>query len=158
MIRKPALIVILSALALIAAIAVITFFSYTLWLRTMYKEDALRINEAFLSAGEYSLSCGEDSVAVSLKEAEYYNRFLLDRNTSVFSRKEVDEDDGTIVLSFEGYRLSFTKADKDGTAIAIKWHPPGTVSQADKSYIVRTQTTYMQLQAYFRNMYKKRKP
>ncbi len=149
---RPTLIVILSGVALVSAVALIVYFTLILSLRTAYRKDALEINSALLSADSIVLSNGDERFEVSLKEAEYYNRFLLDRNTAVFSRKEKAEDDSTIVLEFSGCRLSYTKADRDGTAIAIRWHEPGLPSAKDRTYLIRTQTTYMQLKAYFKNM------
>ncbi|MBO5998383.1 MAG: hypothetical protein J6P87_01705 [Lachnospiraceae bacterium] len=153
---RPALIVILSAVALASAAALIIYFAFILGLRTAYKEDALEINDALRGADRIILSSGDTGFEVSLKEAEYYNRFLLDRYTAVYSRKEVKEDDESIVLEFGGCRLSFTNAGKDGTAVALRWHTPGAPSAEDRTYLVRTQTTFMQLKAYFKNMLARR--
>lgn len=150
---RPALIVILSAAALIMAAAVIIFFVYVLALRTAYREDAIAFNNMLLQAEKITISSGGDSFEADLLTADYYNKFLLDRNTAVYSRRKRPETDETITITTggDGARLSFTGFE-DGSAIAVRWQDTGS---KEKTYMVRSQTTFMQLRAYFRNQLRK---
>ena len=140
----------LSCLALAMTLAVGGFFVYTLALRTSYRAMALEINDAFLAGTSVTVARGEDSFPVTPESVEYYNKFLLDRNTAVFGRKRAEPGDTGITLVLDGGQLTFTGAD-DGTAIAVRWSSP----EKDKSYIVRSQYTFNQLTAYYLNLKRK---
>ena len=140
----------LGVIAIGSALAVAAFLIYTLILRSSFKADALEINEAFRTHNSVTVSRGDLSFQASPKENEYYNMFLLDRNTAVFSRKAVPETDDTILLDFGSEKLSFTGIE-DGSAIALCWK----TSEKEKHYIVRSQMTFMQMNAFFMNSYRK---
>ena len=142
----------LSCLALAMTLAVGGFFVYTLALRTSYRAMALEINDAFLVGTSVTVARGEDSFPVTPESAEYYNEFLLDRNTAVFSRKRTEPDDASISLILDGGQLTFTGVD-DGTAIAVRWSSP----EKEENYIVRSQYTFTQLSAYYSNLKRKAK-
>ena len=137
----------LSALALAMTLGVGGFFVYTLALRTRYRAMALEFNDAFLKSTSVTLSSGEDSFSVTPDSAEYYNEFLLDSNTAVFSRKNVEPSDTSISLILDSGQLTFTRAE-DGTAIAVRW----SSGEEEQNYIVRSLYTFPQLTAYFSNM------
>ena len=141
---------ILCAAALIMAMSVGIFFVYTLVLRTIYKNTALEINESFRKEDSVTMIRGDESLRLPSSDVEYYDMFLLDRNTIVYSRKPVPADEETITLDFGKEQLSFTGAD-DGSAIAISWK----TASAEKHFIVRSSTTFMQLSAYYKNCRRK---
>ena len=136
--------------AFAAVIAVSVFLIYTLMLRSSYKADALEINEAFCTHTAAVLSRGDLSFQVKPTDIEYYDKFLLDRNTAVFSRKAVPETDDTIRIDFGSEKLSLTGID-DGSAIALCWNSRGK----EKHYIVRSQITIFQLNSAFENYHRK---
>ena len=88
--RKKAIFYLMCVIALAAAAAVIGFLVYTLKLRTDFRADAMEINNMFLKKGIVNVSCGEESFQFPAEDLEYYDKFLLDRNTVVFSRKLCD--------------------------------------------------------------------
>lgn len=133
-----------------SGIAVGVFFIYTLILRSNYKKDALAINDAFRFHTTATLSRGDLSFPVQSADIEYYDMFLLNQDTVVFSRKAATETDATIRIDFGTERLSFTGID-DGSAIALCWKTP----ENEKHYIVRSQMTFSQLNAFFINCSRK---
>ena len=139
-----------TALAHGIALSMIVFFTYILLLRTNYKNTALEINDAILTNRNVTISCGDDTCPASHEVVEYYNKFLLFRNTVVFSKKTVPVTSESIVLGIGDNELSFTGLE-DGSAIAIKWK----TAEDDKNYIVRSQMTFMQLKAYYNNYKRK---
>ena len=148
--RKKAIFYLMCVIALAAAAAVIGFLVYTLKLRTDFRADAMEINNMFLKKGIVNVSCGEESFQFPAEDLEYYDKFLLDRNTVVFSRKRVPENENTIVLAFGNEALSFTGLE-DGSAIALCWKTP----DHEKHYIVRSSLSFMQLSAYYTNCRRK---
>ena len=143
---------IICIVALAMALGVGIFFTYTLVLRTEYKNAALEMNEPFKQYSSVTLRKGDETFSVPTDQVEYYNMFLLDRNTAVFSKKRVPETKETITLDFGREQLSFTGLE-DGSAIAITWKTPSD----EKHYIVRSSTTFMQLNAYYTNCRRKYK-
>ena len=133
-----------------SGIAVGVFFIYTLILRSNYKKDALAINDAFRFHTTATLSRGDLSFPVQSADIEYYDMFLLNQDTVVFSRKAATETDATIRIDFGTERLSFTGID-DGSAIALCWKTP----ENEKHYMVRSQMTFSQLNAFFINCSRK---
>ena len=148
--KKSALFIIASVIAFAAAAAVIGFLVYTLILRTNFRADAMEINNTFLKKGMVTVSRGEESFQFPAEELEYYDKFLLDRNTVVFSRRSVPETKDTIVLDFSKESLSFTGLE-DGSAIALCRKTP----DQEKHYIVRSSISFMQLSAYYTNCRRK---
>lgn len=140
----------MGVIAVGSALAVAAFLIYTLILRTSFKADALEMNEAFRTHDTVAVSCGGLSYQAPPGENEYYNMFLLNRNTAVFSRKAVPETDDTILIDFGPEKLSYTGME-DGTAIALCWK----TAEKEKHYIVRSQMTFAQMNAYFMNSYRK---
>ena len=141
---------ILCAAVLIMVLSLGSFFVYTLILRTIYKNTALEINESFRKEGSVTMIRGNESFSIPVSYAEYYDIFLLDRNTVVYSRKPVPAEEETIVLDFGKEQLSFTGLE-DGSAIAVCWK----TASAEKHFIVRSGTSFMQLNAYYRNCRRK---
>ena len=139
---------ILGAAALLITLGVIIFFAYTLILRNDYRAAALNINEAVLAGGDrITVSRGDTTLPADQRIVDYYNRFLLDGNTAVYSRIGAPLTDQSIRLSFpDGSALTFTGLE-DGSAIALCW----ATSQGQKQYRVRSSTTFMQLHAFFSN-------
>ena len=90
------------------------------------------------------------SFPVQSADIEYYDMFLLNQDTVVFSRKAATETDATIRIDFGTERLSFTGID-DGSAIALCWKTP----ENEKHYMVRSQMTFSQLNAFFINCSRK---
>ena len=148
--KKSVIFILASVVAFAAGAAVIAFLVYTLVLRTSYRADAMDINQVFLKKGTVTVSCGEESFQMPAEELEYYDKFLLDRNTIVFSRRIVPETKDTIVLTFGKESLSFTGLE-DGSAIALCWKTP----DHEKHYIVRSSISFMQLSAYYTNCRRK---
>ena len=126
------------------------FLVYTLMLKTEYKNTAFEINESFRTEDTVTMRKGDDSVSLPVSDAAYYNTFLLNQNTVVFSRKPAETTVETIFLDFGKEVLSFTGLD-DGSAIAICWKTPAN----EKHYIVRSNYSFMQLSAYFTNCRRK---
>ena len=143
---------IICAAALAMALGVVIFFIYTIVLRTEYKNAALDMNEPFRQSASVTLLRGDESFSVPTDQVEYYNTFLLDQNTTVFSKKQVPETEETITLDFGTQQLSFTGLE-DGSAIAVSWKYPS----GEKHYIVRSATMFMQLSAYYTNCRRKYK-
>ena len=143
---------IIAAAALIAAIGVMAFLIYTLALRTDYKETALKINDVILAnQGRAVLRVGEKEALVDDGITDYYNMFLLNPYTTVYSRKKaVTSDDTAIVLEFGQYSLSFEKLE-DGSATLITWNTP----EKQKRFCVRSQITFMHLRAYGENYFRR---
>ena len=81
--RKKAIFYLMCVIALAAAAAVIGFLVYTLKLRTDFRADAMEINNMFLKKGIVNVSCGEESFQFPAEDLEYYDKFLLDRNTVI---------------------------------------------------------------------------
>ena len=140
--------ILLGTIAGAAALSVGVFIIYTLMLRSSFKADALKINEAFRTHPVVTMSKGDISFQHPTSDVEYYNMFLLDGNTTVFGRKRVPETDDTILLDFGQEKLSFTGMG-DGSAIAVCWTAPGE----EKHYIVRSQMTFSQLNSFFTNCF-----
>ena len=147
---KKHLLISLIFIAIAMTLGVVGFFVYTLVLRTDYKETALVINESFRTKSTVTVRKGNESFSLPESYVEYYNMFLLDGNTVVFSRKAVPATEKTIILDFGKEQLSFTGLE-DGTAIAVSWVTPTD----EKHYIVRSKTTFMQLSAYYKNCQRK---
>ena len=139
------LLIIIAAAALISAIGVTIFLIYTLALRTDYKETAIQINDVILAnQGRAVIRVGDKEAPADAGVTDYYNKFLLDKNTAVYSRKKaVPSDDTAIVLEFGQYSLSFEKLE-DGSATLITWNTP----EKQKQFCVRSQLTFRNLQAY----------
>ena len=81
---------------------------------------------------------------------DYYNKFLLDGNTLVYSRKDAPKTEKTIILELGSDKLSFTGLE-NGTAIVVHWDS-GT---EHKVFRVRSQITFSHLEAYFENCKRK---
>lgn len=141
----------IAAAAFAAAAGAIAFTVYVLALRTDYKETALEINDAILAAGKQAaISRGGETFKASGDVTDYYNRFLLDTYTQVYSRKSTQKTDDTITIELGENSLSYTGLE-DGTAIGICWETP----EKRKDFRVRSLTTFMQLGAFFDNYSRK---
>lgn len=145
--RSRAALILTYTIVLGITLSVLIFFTYTLVLRTDYKSTALEINDAILSGCNMTISRGEDTFPATQETADYYNRFLL-LQTDAFSRRSVPVTDKSIILRIGDNELSFTGLE-DNSAIAVKWK----TAADDKNYIVRSQITFLQLNAYFSNNY-----
>ena len=134
------------------AAAVIAFVIYVLVLRTDYKKTALEINEAFRTTAAENIVVGQGDAELpaDAQLTEFYNKFLLYGKTVVFNRKKTEKNENTITFTIKDKQLSLTGVD-DGSAIAVHWATP----EKEAFYTVRAETTFQQLNAYFRN-YKKR--
>ena len=145
--RSRAALILTYTIVLGITLSVLIFFTYTLVLRTDYKSTALEINDAILSGCNMTISRGEDTFPATQETADYYNRFVL-LQTDAFSRRSVPVTDKSIILRIGDNELSFTGLE-DNSAIAVKWK----TAADDKNYIVRSQITFLQLNAYFSNNY-----
>ena len=137
---------IIGAAGIIMAVAVGVFLGYTLALRTAYKETAYEINESFRTEAAVTMRRGDEEFVLPVSSVQYYDQFLLQPKTAVYSRKAVPSTDETITLDFGKKKLSFTGLE-DGSAIAVCWKTP----EKEKHYIVRSNMTFMQLSAYYKN-------
>ena len=135
----------LMASAVLAAVGFLIFFVFMMVLRTEYKEIAFQINESILKASQPLISCEGKTYPADKSALDFYDRFLLDRNTVVFGRSGPDPSESSIVLTLGKESLSFTGLE-DGT-ISVCWRS----GQGTKHYLVRSQTTFMQLSAYWKN-------
>ena len=142
----------LAVAAVIAAAAgAVIFLVYTLQLRTDYRETALQVNDAALAGLDNAkISRGDISFEVSREAVDYYNKFLLDAHTLVYSRKGTQENEKTIILKLGEAELSFTGLE-DGSAIAVHWDS----GAEQKVFRVRSQITFSHLEAYFENCRRK---
>ena len=132
--------------AVLAAAGVLVFFVYTMVLRTEYKETAIEINESILKAASPLISCEGKTYPADKGILDYYDRFLLDRNSVVFGKGGPDPSESSIVLTLGEESLSFTGLE-DGSAISVCWK----TREGTKRYLVRSQTTFMQLSACWKN-------
>jgi hypothetical protein len=137
----------------VSAIGVTAFFIYTLTLRTDYKETARQINDVILAnRGQAVFRIGETEVPAGTDLTDYYNMFLQDPFTIVYSRKKaLPSDDTVIVLEFGQYSLSFEKLE-DGSATLITWITP----EKQKQFCVRSQISFMMLRSYGENYVQKK--
>lgn len=134
----------------VAAAGVISLLVYSLVLRTDYKNTALEIDNTVMNnMGHTSVSDEDGTYDVPDTVADFYNRFLLDPGTVVYSRKSAGQTDQTITLVFQNEKLSFTGLE-DGTIVQILWKTP----EGEKNFRVRSLTNFRQLRAYWDN-YKK---
>ena len=136
--------------AFIVLFAACAVFAHYMILMTEYRETALQINESFRAEGTLTLRQGEVSFSWPVSSAQYYDKFLSSDRTLVYSRRTVPEDEKTIVLDFGKERLSFTGLE-DGSVIAVSWK----TSSEEKHYLVRSDTSFIQLSSFFSNCRKK---
>lgn len=149
--RNPDIKKIIIRLAVAAVFIVVAcvsaFFLYTLVLRTDYKDTALEINKYAAQYKENTvISRGDVSGYATSDIVDFYDKFLLDTGTQVYSRESAPVTDETICLRFGDHTLSLTGLE-DGSAIQILW----TGDKGEKSFRVRSITSFMQLSAYFSN-------
>lgn len=142
----------IAAVALISAVGASAFLIYTLALRTDYKETALQINDAILESRDRTvLRIGEMEAPAGIEVVDYYDQFLLDPYTAVYSRKKaVPTDETGIVLEFDRCTLSFEKLE-DGSAVLLTWITP----EKQKQFCVRSMYSFMSMKAYGENYLKK---
>ncbi len=136
-------------LALGICLALIAFFVHILVLRTEYRAVCLEINDVILqtSPDELSISRGNETWPLDENTLEYYNIRLLDAKTVVYSRKDGEEDDRSIVIRLGTYRLSYTGIEDD-SAIRIRWDGPS----GHRCYLVRSDdVSFRQFGAYLSN-------
>ena len=145
---KDGLFIAACAAAVLMAAGLIWVFTHTLVLRTHYKAMALAVNDVILASPAESvfISCGEDKLPANEDVVDYYNKFLLDRNTVVFNGRKAEETDKTITLTFPDASLSFTGLE-DGSAINVHF----VHGEEDLSYTVRSMMTFTHLTAYWTN-------
>ena len=93
--KKAVILILMCVIAMASAAAVGGFMIYTLILRTAYRTDALEINHAFARKEMVTVSRAEETFLFPAEELEYYDKFLLDGNTVVFSRRSVPETEDT---------------------------------------------------------------
>lgn len=140
-----------AVIAIVSAVAVIIFFAWTLNLRTDYKETCQEINDVLRVHQEDSyIGQGDTKVLADSAVVNWYDIFLLDANTSVYSRKEAETDEKTIYLQSGECTLSFTGYE-DGSSIQVLWITP----EERKAFRVRSLTTFYQLEAYYKNYLRK---
>ena len=142
---------IVAVIAFAAAVGVTILIISTLILRTDYKETAYEINQAAAAhLNDAVISRDGTSLPATADVIDYYDRVLLDSTTVVFSSDDAAENEQTIRLDLGNRSLSFTGLE-DGSAILVRWTTP----DGRKIFRVRSQTTFMQLTAYYTN-YEKR--
>ena len=152
MIRKIVFPIVIAAV-LAATIGVVVFFVYTLTLRNDYKETAMQINQAAAAYQERAfIRQGETRIPATADAVNFYDSFLLDGNTAVYSREAAELTEKTIWLEMGDKSLAFTGLE-DGSAVYVLWR----ASAEEKGFRVRSKTTFMQLEAYFQN-YARRQP
>lgn len=144
---------IIAVAAIAAAAGVCIFFVWTLTLRSEYKRTAQEINQAILSARDRgTITFDGTETPVTFEVLNYYDMFLTDKYTLVYSREGTEPTDERLDIHLLDELLSLQKLE-DGSATLITWQSGGET----KTYRVRSLTTYMQLQAYFEN-YKRKLP
>ena len=149
---KGALFTVCCIAAFVMAAAVIAFVVYVLVLRTNYKKTALEINEAFRTTAPESVlvAQGDTQLPADRQVTEYYNKFLLYEKTVVFNRKKTEKTEKTISIIIKDCEFDLTGVE-DGSAVAIRWKTP----EKEEFYTVRTEVTFIQLDAYFQNYKRK---
>ena len=146
---KAAALYICGGLAVGICLALIVYFIFILNLRTEYREFCLTVNDAILASAEEErfIQRGEKIVPLTSKAADYYDAFLLDRDTVVINRRKRSATDRSIQLHFSADTLSLTGYG-DGSEIHIRWDTP----EETKNYTVRNSSlTFLQLDAYMEN-------
>lgn len=142
---------VIAVIAIGAAIGVTIFFIYTLMLRTDYKETMLEVNDKVVKYEDSAMiRQGGESLPASPAVVNWYDSFLLSSNTVVYSRDAAEQNEKTIWLILGDSSLAFTGVEND-SAIHILWCTPG----GEKSFRVRSTTSFNQMEAYFKN-YKRR--
>ena len=135
---------------MIISLSVIGYFVYTLSLRTNYKETALEINDAILNAKEITIESDGKVLPADSDITDYYNMFLLDRNTLVYKRKEYkkapDVPENSIKLNIGDKSLVYSDLDNE-YAILVTWNTP----DRNVCFSVRSLTTFRQMKAYLKN-------
>lgn len=129
-------------------VAIVIWFISVLMMRTEYKDTALEINDAFLAAGPEGTTVSQGDITLPATQSliDYYDRFLLEKSTIVFNKKQAEPDASSITLQCGDKTLRFTGLE-DGTAINVCWITP----EGEKYYTVRTQITFIQLNNYWKN-------
>ena len=144
------------AIAVVVTVAVTVFFAYTLHLRTEYKAFAREVNDVVLAIPAGDCTIERDGQVWQADEAlvDYYDRFLLQENVNVVSRKGAADNSKTLTLRLKDNALSFTGLD-NSFYIALRWDTP----QGSRTYIVNGGSfSYMQLSAYLSSFAKKHEP
>lgn len=154
--RKTILLYVCGGLAIGICVALIVFIIWVMVLRTEYKQTCLKINDCILASTEdqrFILKDGE-RYPLSFEVLEYYNQYLLDKKSIVFSRKAVEPTDKSIVLRFSDNTLTFAEIE-DGTAVHLIWETPSET----KHYKVRNENyTFRSLNSYMKNYLRKTEP
>ena len=154
--RKTILLYVCGGLAIGICIALIVFIVWVLTLRTEYKQTCLEINNKILASTEdqrFILKDGE-KYPMSFEVLDYYNQYLLDKKSMVFSRKADELADKSIVLKFSDNTLTFAGIE-DETAVLLTWETPSET----KHYKVRNENyTFRSLNSYIKNYLRKTEP
>ena len=149
---KAVLLYAAGTLAVGAAIALIVYFVYILNLRTEYRAVCLEINDCVLASRRRSdnrIEKGEKSCPLPDSALDYYNQFLLDGKTVVYSRKSFSPDEKCLILYFSGCRLVLREM-RDGFDIGVRWETP----EKTVCYTVACGNySFPQLNSYFTNLY-----
>ena len=154
--RKTVLLYVCGGLAIGVCIALIIFIVWVLMLRTEYKQTCLEINDDILASTEdqrFILKDGE-KYPLSFEVLDYYNQYLLDKKSMVYSRKTADPADSSIVLKIADKTLTITGIE-DGSAVHLTWETPSET----KHYKVRNENyTFRSLDSYMKNYLRKTEP
>lgn len=135
--------------AIAAMLALIVFFVHTLSLRSDYRDTCMEINAAILAVPAETCTAEQFGEVWPADDAllNFYDRWLLDRHVTAFSRKDAEPSESSITLGVGPNTLRLTGLE-DGTAVALRWETPDGIS----TYTVRTTgVTFMQLSAYMQN-------
>ena len=142
---KTALLYAFGALAVTIALGMIVFMVHTLRLRTEYRDFCLEINNAVLTSPKQrnTVTRGDETAPLSFTALNYYDQFLLDTGTLVYSRKSAEPTEKSIVISMKGGTLFFIPLDQE--TICLRWDTPS----GTRSYRVRAgYITFADLHSY----------
>ena len=142
---KTALLYTFGTLAVMIALGMIVFMVHTLRLRTEYRQFCLEVNDAVLASSmrQNTVSRGDETAPLSFTALNYYDQFLLDAGTLVYSRKSAEPTEKSIVISIKGGTLSFIPLDEE--TVCLRWD----TSSGTSSYRVRAgYITFVDLNSY----------
>ena len=146
---KGALLYLGAFAALGTCLALIVFFVHILVLRTEYRAVCLEINDVILATDPETVTVtrGGETWPLDAQTLDFYNIRLLDADTVVYSRRDGEINERSILISLGAYRLSFTGLE-DGSSIRILWDGPS----GHRSYLVRSSAiSFRQYSAYLSN-------
>lgn len=136
------------ALALLMALATLSFIVYTVTLRTIWHDDRTELNsdyaEAYTSGA--TISCGDQELAMTDGDLNYFHRFLYQSNTVVYRMGDREATERSITVSLPEGTLVFTPLENE-EQIHLQW----SRGEETRGYYFKGYVDYSHLETYFAN-------